>query len=144
MIRCPYCHANIESAEYRAHEAGHRRLLPDGQQSDYVTLPPEERVAGPLHGVPQVYTHTRCGGQTVMPEEGIRSYLRNPYLYLADRTFCCGCGTHVPFRDCVWVETGEDLQTYMDRLRAAKPEFRPNFLKLALIRLVQFVARFVH
>jgi hypothetical protein len=45
---------------------------------------------------------------------------------MADETFCGGCGTHVPFRECVWVETGEDLQTYTDKLRAAKPEMKPK------------------
>jgi hypothetical protein len=57
-----------------------------------------------------------------MPEEIIRSYLMNPYLSSADTTFCTGCGKHVPCRELRWLETGEDLQTYTDRLRAAKPE----------------------
>ena len=136
-IRCPYCHELIDSAAYPAHEGEHLRLRPDGQQSEYVTLPPEERIEGSLEGVPQVYRHNQCGSLTVMPEEIVRSYLKNPYLYLADRTFCCGCGKHVPLRECVWVETGEDLQTDTDRLRAQKPELRPWFLKWMLIRLVQ-------
>lgn len=139
IIRCPYCHENIESRDYRQHEAEHVRLLADGQQTDYVSLPPEDRVAGPLHGVPQVYRHNQCGTLTQMPEEAIRSYLKNPYLYMADKTFCCGCGVHVPFRDCVWAETGEDLQAYTDRLRAAKPEFRPGILKRMGIRLVRLL-----
>ena len=63
-----------------------------------------------------------------MPEEIVRSYLKNPYLYLADSTFCCGCGRHVPFRECKWTETGENLQAYMDDLRAQKPELRPGLL----------------
>ena len=70
-----------------------------------------------------------------MPEEIIRSYLKNPYMYMADATFCCGCGKHVPFRECKWTETGEDLQTYTDKLRAAKAEMKPKGC-LAVIALV--------
>jgi hypothetical protein len=70
-----------------------------------------------------------------MPEEMVRSYLKNPFLYLADATFCTGCGAHVPLRECKWLETGEDLQTYMNRLRAEKPEFRPGLLMRILIAI---------
>lgn len=139
-IRCEFCHEHIDSADYPAHRETHMKLREDGQQTDYVTLPPEERHAGSLEGVPQVYVHRRCGAATGMPEEIIRSYLENPYLYLADRTFCTGCGRHVPFRECVWTETGEDLQTYTDRLRAAKPELRPGLLKRVLFALLRALA----
>ena len=123
-VRCPYCHERIDKADYPAHEEAHLALRPDGQHSEYVTLPDGEREAGDLAGVPQVYAHRKCGVATRMPEEIVRSYLKNPYLYSADQTFCCGCGKHVPFRACVWTETGEDLQSYTDKLRAAKPEMK--------------------
>jgi hypothetical protein len=115
--------------------AGVRALRADGPQDHYETLPPEEREGGDLAGVPQVYAHRRCGKATRMPEEIVRSYLQNPYFYTADETYCTGCRTHVPLGECVWTETGEDLQTYMDRLRAEKPELRPGPLKRALIGL---------
>ena len=126
QVRCPYCHEYIDESAYPAHQAGHLEPKPDGQQTDYATLPEEEREQGDLAGVPKVYVHRKCGSATGMPEEIIRSYLKNPYMYMADETFCCGCGKHVPFRDCVWTETGEDLQTYMDNLRAEKPEMKPK------------------
>jgi hypothetical protein len=126
QIRCQFCHEYVDAADYRAHVAQHVKERPDGQQTDYATLPPEEREAGDLAGVPRIYVHRKCGAGTGMPEEIIRSYLKNPYLYMADRTFCTGCGEHVPFRECVWTETGEDLQTYIDKLRAAKPEMKPK------------------
>ncbi len=126
QVRCPYCHEHIDEAAFPAHEARHLKTRPDGQQTDYATLPEEEREQGDLAGVPQVYVHSKCGVATGMPEEIIRSYLKNPYMYLADETFCCGCGRHVPFRECAWVESGEDLQTYTDKLRAAKPEMKPK------------------
>jgi len=122
---CPYCHQHIDSAAYPSHEAAHRKLLSDGQQSAYATLPAEERAAGPVDLVPQVYRHDKCHQATVMPEDIIRTYLKDPYFYRADRTYCCGCRAHVPMRECVWVETGQNLQTYMDVLRAEKPELRP-------------------
>ena len=135
MIRCPYCHDMIDERDMAAHEAEHRRAKPDGQQSEYATLPPEEREEGDLTGVPRVYVHRKCGQGTGMPEEIIRSYLKNPYMYTADASFCTGCGKHVPFRECEWVETGEDLQTYTDRLRAEKPEMKPKGCFGALLLL---------
>jgi hypothetical protein len=72
-----------------------------------------------------------------MPDEIVRSYLKNPYMYMADATFCCGCGKHVPFRECKWEETGENLQDYMDELRAANPEMRPG----PLMRLMAAVLK---
>jgi hypothetical protein len=126
QIPCPFCHEYIDSAEYSRHEAEHLKTRPDGQQNEYVTLPDEDRDQGDLTGVPQVYIHRKCGGATGMPEEIIRSYLKNPYLYSADATFCCTCGRPVPLRECEWMETGEDLQTYTDKLRAAKPEMKPK------------------
>lgn len=126
QVRCSYCHEYIDRADYPAHEAAHVRDRGDGQQSEYATLPPEQREEGDLTGVPKVYVHKKCRVATGMPEEIIRSYLKNPYMYMADATFCCGCGKHVPFRECVWTETGEDLQTYTDKLRAAKPEMKPT------------------
>jgi hypothetical protein len=139
-IRCPYCHEYIDSSAYPAHEAEHRKPRADGQQSEYATLPPEAREEGSLAGVPKVYRHRKCGVATGMPEEIIRSYLKNPYMYMADATFCCSCGKHVPFRECVWVETGEDLQTYTDKLRAAKPEMKPKGCLGILVLAVGVVA----
>jgi tetratricopeptide (TPR) repeat protein len=123
--RCPYCHEYIASELLAAHIAQHRSRLPDGQQQDYLTLPPEDRADGDLTGIPVAYIHKSCGVGTRMPDEIVRSYLNNPYLYLADTTFCVGCGKHVPNAECHWSETGENLQKYFDTLRAAKPEYRP-------------------
>lgn len=139
-IHCPYCHEDVDETAFPAHEAAHLKARPDGQQTDYVTLPPAEREQGDLAGVPRAYAHRKCGAATGMPEEIIRSYLQNPWLYLADATFCTGCGKHVPFRECEWMETGEDLQTYMDRLRAERPDLRPNILKRMLFGVVKLLS----
>ncbi len=124
--RCPYCHEWIDLGEFGAHCAEHQRLRPDGQHNEYVTLPPEEREQGDLEGVPRVYRHWRCGRCTGMPEEIIRTYLKNPFTYMADRSFCTGCGRHVPCRELVWVETGENMQDYNNRLRADYRERNPK------------------
>ncbi len=139
--RCPFCHEWIDGAVFAAHCAEHMRLRPDGQQNDYVTLPPEEREPGPLDGVPRVYLHEACGRRTGMPEEIIRTYLKNPFTYMADRSFCTGCGKHVPCRELVWVETGENMQDYNDRLRAAHPDLKPNpMIRLLAALLKRFRA----
>ena len=134
--RCPYCHEQVESFLFDAHCAQHEQLRFDGQQEAYVTLPPEDRSPGRLDNEPQVYRHDPCGAATQMPEEIVRSYLVNPYLYLADSTFCTGCGVHVPLRECRWVETGEDLQSHIDRHRAQKPELRPGWFTRLLVLLL--------
>ena len=71
-----------------------------------------------------------------MPEEIIETYLTNPWFYLSDKTFCTGCGTHVRQGECTWEETGENLQTYSDRLRAACPQLRPGLPKRILAWLL--------
>lgn len=137
-IRCEFCHEFIDPEEYGYHRAQHLKLRPDGQHNDYVTLPPEGRKRGGLANVPRVYVHEHCGTATGMPEEIIRSYLADPYLYLADETFCRGCRDHVPMQECTWTETGEDLQSYMDRLRLEKLARRPRLLarlRVALSKL---------
>jgi hypothetical protein len=123
--RCPFCHELIDLGEFGAHCAEHQQLRPDGQQNEYVTLPPEEREQGDLEGVPQVYRHWRCGRCTGMPEEIIRTYLKNPFT-----------GQHVPCRELVWVETGENMQDYNNRLRAAYRERNPNPAARFLLRLL--------
>ncbi len=135
--RCQFCHEEIPTREYDAHVAEHLKLQEDGQQEEYATLPPEERDDIDISNEPQSYLHEKCGFVTGMPEEIIRTYLVNPYFYLADRSFCCGCGQHIPCRELVWVETGENLQDYNDRLRAAKPELRPGLLKRAFFAVVR-------
>ena len=137
QVRCEFCHEFINASEYPTHREQHLKLRADGQQTDYATLPEADRENGPLYGVPQVYVHRKCGNATGMPEDIIRSYLKNPYMYLADETFCTGCGTHVAMGECQWQETGENLQTYMNRLRAEKPELRPGILMWTLLKLIK-------
>ena len=72
--RCPYCHEYIESSEMMVHDAAHRKLQADGQQTVYVTLPEEDREQGDLGDEPTVYIHRKCGEATQMPEDIVRSY----------------------------------------------------------------------
>lgn len=121
-IRCPYCHEYIDDAEFREHEVAHLGRREDGQLSAYRTLPPEEQWSGSLEGVPRAYRHGKCGVATEMSEDLIRTYLADPFFY-SNRTFCCGCGSHVRHRELTWVETGENVADYFRRLRAAVPLF---------------------
>lgn len=138
-LRCPYCHEWVDSDQYETHRREHLKLRPDGQQNEYITLPPEQREQGLLEGVPSVYRHERCNSCTVMPEEIIRTYLKNPYTYMADRSFCCGCHKHVPCRELVWVETGENMQKYNDCLRASRPDLAPPLPAKIVLRILRLI-----
>ncbi len=116
FLRCPYCHKLVLRLFYSSHTAKHTLLRPDGQQVEYSTLPPTDRYEGSLDGVPQLYRHPKCGVVTRMPEDIIRSYLVNPFLYGAG-SFCCGCGEHLPENDLFWCETGQNMAEYTAELR---------------------------
>ena len=118
FVQCPSCHKQVFRLFYPGHKAGHQALRPDGQQNEYVTLHPTGRYQGSLAGVPQSYRHPKCGVVTRMPEEIIRSYLVNPFLYGAG-SFCCGCGEHIPEQELFWYETGQNMAEYTHELREA-------------------------
>ena len=131
FIECPFCHQRVFRWWYPFHEARHTKLLDDGQMTDHMTVAEQERYQGSLDGVPQVYYHSVCGEETGMPEEIIRSYLANPFLY-NDRTFCTGCNDYVHESEVFWTETGQSLAEYKDQLQQAylerhgHPPPRPN------------------
>ncbi len=132
--RCPYCHDQIEASQFDSHIAYHQEIQDNGQQRDYVTLPEDQRTEGDLAGVPVVYIHEQCGTGTMMPEEIVRSYLKDPFLYGANTTFCAGCLKQVPNRECHWDETRENLQDYFDRLRMAH-SYAPRESKTSPVRM---------
>ena len=114
---CPFCHKNIFVLLYPFHVMRHTILRSDGQMHDHITLKENKRYIGSLDGIPQVYYHSKCGGETGMPEEIIRSYLVKPDMY-SDLSFCCGCGRYIPYKELYWVETGECLADYFKNLRS--------------------------
>jgi len=116
FIRCAFCHKLIFRPLYAPHKAKHTKAMPDGQMTDHVTLDPKKRHHASLAGVPRAYRHPKCGGVTIMPEEIVRSYLVNPFLY-SSRTFCCGCNGYVPQDQVFWIETGEGLTDYFRELQ---------------------------
>ena len=116
--RCPYCHRRMFRPFLAGHKARHLARRPDGQQNEYITLHPTGRYRGSLRGVPRSYRHPKCGVVTRMPEEIIRSYLVNPFLY-GGGSFCCGCGEHVPEEELVWSETGQNMADYTRELQEA-------------------------
>lgn len=90
---------------------------PDNRRELFPKLPPEERFAGSLDGTPSVYFNPANNVATRMPEEVIRSYLVDPYMY-NDWVWCNGMQDNARQADLVWVETGERLSDYFARLRA--------------------------
>lgn len=123
--QCPYCHELVSARRYRRHVAKHEEKGDDGQQRDHATLPPGERREGDLDGVPRVYRHDTCDVETIMPEEMVRSYLADPFLY-NDETFCCGCKAYVRLNRCIWTETGQRLDEYFDDLRKQATSEAPS------------------
>jgi len=51
-----------------------------------------------------------------MPEDIIRSYLVNPFLY-SGGSFCCGCNDYMPYEELFWEETGQSLAEYFQKLQ---------------------------
>lgn len=126
FVRCPYCHEVVDERDYVPHREEHLKLRDDGQHNDYPTLPPWERYQGDISHEPSVYIHTVCGVRTGMPESIIRTYLIDPWYYLANKTYCHGCQTHVWHEECFWVSNGQDLRTWFRRQQLLKPEYRPS------------------
>ncbi|MBC7853597.1 MAG: hypothetical protein IAF94_09185 [Pirellulaceae bacterium] len=125
---CPFCHTWLANNIFDEHVASHTRLLPDGQMKDHVTVRPEERFAGDLAKEPRWYVHPKCGGVTGMPEEIIRSYMVDPFLY-NESSFCTGCHGYVPTAELFWQETNESLQGASYRRKAEfiqKNHLNPN------------------
>lgn len=114
---CPFCHTWLSSNIFDEHVASHTRLLNDGQMKDHVTVRPEERFAGDIAKEPRWYVHPKCGGVTGMPEEIIRSYMVDPFLY-NESSFCTGCHTYVPTAELYWQETNESLLAASYRRKA--------------------------
>ena len=118
FLECPYCHKQVFRFFFAGHKAKHQDFRPDGQQNEYITLHPNGRYQGSLDLVPQCYFHPTCGVLTGMPEDVIRSYLVNPFLY-GGGSFCCGCGEHIPEEELFWDETGQNMAEYTSELREA-------------------------
>src|SRR5438874_11942548 len=102
------------------------RQLPPDRLNGLPKLPLEQRFAGPLDGVPRVYHHAKCGVATEMPEEVIRSYLADPWMY-NDWVWCCGCEDNIRQHDLTWTESGERLSEYFQRLKASQTPTRPAY-----------------
>ena len=76
---------------------------------DEVTLPA---------GTPTVYVHDKCKGKTEMPAAVIAEYLANPFDLGEDPTTTCSrCDDDVPWQDCYWADTEQNLYEYIDDLR---------------------------
>jgi hypothetical protein len=68
-------------------------------------------------GTPRVYVHRKCGKKTEMPADVIRDYLENPFAY-GHQTTCDYCDKVVPWKNCEWVETDQNLLEYFEDMQA--------------------------
>ncbi len=115
-VHCDFCHHLTFLPLYWIHGQQHLKLLPSGQRTDHITIKPEYRYQGLLDRVPKAYFHPHCGTVTTMPEDTIRRYLVNPFLY-NDYTFCCGCSDYILQDRLYWRETGQCLADYFQELQ---------------------------
>lgn len=70
------------------------KILPSGQQADYLVLSEEELAKGFVRPVRTEYVHQKCGVVTRMGITIAETYARDPTFYSG--TFCVGCGEHFP------------------------------------------------
>lgn len=75
--------------------------LDDGQYENYPTVDEGEFV----QPVRERYVHDECESVTLMGRDLAESVARDPSFY--SKTFCVGCGEHVPVEDVHWKEDGE-------------------------------------
>ena len=73
----------------------------DGQYENYPTIDEGEFEQEPR----DEYVHETCGTTTYMTGGLPESVARDPEWY--SKTFCAGCGTHVPVDEVRWAD-GED------------------------------------
>lgn len=74
---------------------------PDGQYENYPTIDDGEF----QQPVRDAYVHEECGTTTKMRGDLPESVARDPQYYV--KTFCVGCGEHVPVSEVHWKEDGE-------------------------------------
>ncbi|MBI1372643.1 MAG: hypothetical protein GC159_07760 [Phycisphaera sp.] len=68
--------------------------------------------------LPSVFAHRGCA-VTKVREALVQQCIEDPE-YREHRTMLCvGCGRDVPMRDCVWLETGENVLEHIERRRAS-------------------------
>src|SRR5437588_9037413 len=69
---------------------------------------------------PRQFVHDKCGATSRMADDMVFGYLATPHRY-NDWAYCSKCDGFVPHRECHWAETGEPLEAYFARLKAAVP-----------------------
>lgn len=95
-----------------SHEGLDTSIREDGQQREYIALPPEERAKGFVRPVRRTYRHLKCGTTTTMGQELAETYAREPAFYSG--TFCVACRSHFPVGEAgefVWDGTDEKVGT---------------------------------
>lgn len=86
-------------------DPGLKNIKPNGQQETYLVLSEEERAKGFVRPYRDSYRHVggkACGTVTTMGRALSETYCRDPHFYSG--TFCCGCGSHYPVSEFIWIE----------------------------------------
>lgn len=131
LVACPYCHQWVLKKDLRQHRRQHGDTNTVDGWPAFPTLPPEDRYRGSLANHPQRYRHTRCGRETVVPEERIRTYLADPFFYI-NRSYCEGCRKSVPTGELVWLDTKTKVRDYFAKLKAQDPQSDRKKIRLAM------------
>jgi Protein of unknown function (DUF3239) len=116
FVNCKFCHETVFLPLYDSHLSKHTQPLEDGQMTDHITVCPQQRYQKSLDRIPNVYIHPYCNTRTGMPEDIIRSYLVNPFLY-NQYTFCTGCRDYIHQSELFWCETEQCLADYFQDLQ---------------------------
>jgi len=80
----------------------------DGQYENYPTIDEGEFKQQPRYSYIHDEEEGGCGVRTRMSAKLGKSVARNPSHYT--KTFCSGCGEHVPVDEVHWVLDGEDWE----------------------------------
>jgi len=86
-------------------DKGINKPTESGQNESYLVLSKEEIAKGFIRPIRRTYIHIKCGHSTSMSLGISETYARDPNFY--DKTFCTGCGVHLPVNEFRWYGTEE-------------------------------------
>jgi hypothetical protein len=89
----------------------------------------------------RVYRHRECGGETTIAGVGY-SYVSHPFVVGRKRSFCAGCQKYIPYSQLEWVDTGETISAYHQRMREQAPmllRLLSSVFGLSLLAIIGFL-----
>jgi hypothetical protein len=67
----------------------------------------------------RVYIHQSCGGETTVSGRSF-THICDPFRPCTG-TYCCTCAGYAPLDEVCWLDTGEPISEYRNRLRTMTP-----------------------